>query len=305
MLRRKKNKLPTAEVPEALRPPVEHPPQPRQVKIIDKPKRTAADVVVPPASSYCPPWAGIAYKPKRVRLSAPTKIYHRGKRLEPRVDFPPPGQHLYDDPGFYPWRCVCRIIDAFGKVGSGVLCGPRHILTASHCVAWSTNVAEKIEVHRAGHFSLASAFDVVAIAYTQIEGDSASTNLLDEDYAVLVTNERLGDQFGWLGTREYDSGWDGDRYWDTMGYPSSSLFPTDQLGHWLDEDAWDLGSGRAMTTSADIVEGHSGSPMFGWWDGQPWTVAVMSSDNPPENENWCAGGSDLVSLVNFARSEHP
>jgi len=186
-----------------------------------------------------------------------------------------------------------------------VLVGPRHILTASHCVAWSTNDAELIEVHRAGTFKLAQAFDVVALAYTQIEGDSASSNVLDEDYAVLVTNERLGEMFGALGTREYDSGWDGDPFWAHMGYPANSLFPVFQVGQWLDEDAWDYGSGRAMTTSADLVSGQSGSPVFGTWDDGPHVVAVMSSDDPPENENWCAGGSDLVSLVAFARREHP
>lgn len=303
-LRRRKNKEPTADVPEALRPPVEHPPQPRQVRIIDRPTRTAADVV-PPAPGYCPPWAGVAYKPKRVRLPAPTKIYHRGRRLEPRVDFPPPGQQFYDDPINFPWRCVCRITNAFGKVGSGALCGPRHILTASHCVAWSTTEPEKIEVHRAGTTTQAVAFDAVAIAYTKIEGDSASSNVLDEDYAVLVTNERLGDRFGWLGTKEYDSGWDGDSFWSTMGYPVNSLFPVFQQPHWLDEDAWDFGSGRAMTTSADVISGLSGSPMFADWPDGTFAAAVMSSDDPPENENWCAGGSDILRLVNFARSEHP
>lgn len=226
--------------------------------------------------------------------------------MQARVDFEPRGdQQFYDDPVNYPWRCVCRITNTFGKVGSGVLCGPRHILTASHCVAWSSSDSEMIEVHRAGTSSQAVAFNTFALAYTQIEGESGSSNVLDEDYAVLVTNERLGDRFGWLGTKEYDSGWDGDRFWATMGYPVNNVFPVFQTQQWLDEDAWDLGSGRAMTTSADLVSGQSGSPMFATWDDGPYTVAVMSSDDPPENENWCAGGSDILRLVNAARSEHP
>jgi V8-like Glu-specific endopeptidase len=146
---------------------------------------------------------------------------------------------------------------------------------------------------------------VVALAYTQIEGDSASSNVLDEDYAVLVTNERLGDMFGWLGTREYDSGWDGEAFWSTMGYPADSVFPVFEQGQWMDEDALDFGAGRAMTTSADLVPGQSGSPMWAVWDDGTYAVAVMTSDDPPKNENWCAGGSDLVSLVEFARNEHP
>jgi len=90
-----------------------------------------------------------------------------------------------------------------------------------------------------------------------------------------------------------------------MGYLANSLFPAFQLEQWLDEDALDFGSGRTMTTSADLLSGQSGSPMFGMWDDGPYRVAVMTSDDPPENENWRAGGSDLLRLVNFARSEHP
>jgi V8-like Glu-specific endopeptidase len=162
-----------------------------------------------------------------------------------------------------------------------------------------------IEVHRAGNTTQAQAFDTLALAYTQIEGDSASSNVLDEDYAVLVTNERLGDRFGWVGTKEYDSDLDGAPVFATMGYPASSLFPVFQVEQWLDEDAWDYGSGRAMTTSADLLSGQSGSPMFATWSDGVFATAVMSSDDPPENENWCAGGADIVRLVNFARSEHP
>lgn len=303
MLRRVKRKEPTAGVPQLLRSSLDNQPPPKQVRIVDRAARTAAGVVA--NSAYCPPEAGLAYKPRRAQMPPPKKIYHRGRQLQPRVDFPPPGQPTYNDPDTFPWRCVCKIIDPFGAEGSGALCGPRHILTASHNIAWSTDSAERILVHVAGDFFLAEAFTEVAFAFTQIEGDSASTNQLDEDYAVIVVRERLGDRFGWLGTREYDSGWDGDETWDTMGYPAGVRFPTFQQSRWLDEDAFDFGSGRAMTTSADVMPGHSGSPIFGHWDDGPHAVAVITSDDPPENENWCAGGSDLVDLVNQARSEHP
>lgn len=302
--RNQKNQEPTAEVPEAMRTPTE-PRPPRQVARIDRAMPKPA-LTADPVEGYCPPWAGVAYAPKGVRFPVPTKIVHRGRELQPRVDLPPRGdQQFYNDPGSYPWRCVCRITNAYGKVGSGVLVGPQHILTASHCVAWSTTESEKIEVHRAGNVSQAVAFDTVAIAFTQIEGDSAPSDVLDEDYAVLVTNERLGDRFGWLGSREYNASWDGGRYWDTMGYVLNSTFPLFQLGQWLDEDELDLGSGRAMTTSADLLSGQSGSPMFGQWSGNLYVVAVMSSDDPPESENWCAGGSDLPRLVRFALDNHP
>ncbi|MFD0204939.1 trypsin-like serine peptidase, partial [Saccharothrix carnea] len=132
----------------------------------------------------------------------------------------------------------------------------------------------------------------------------------DEDYAVLVTEQRIGDAFGFLGTREYDSGWDDDHLWSTMGYATDvpqgagqGLIPTFQQRVALDEDEFDLGSGRAMTTTADAMKRQSGSPMFGTWGDQTQVVAVISATGEvflSGTENWCSGGTDLNRLVRKA-----
>jgi hypothetical protein len=181
------------------------------------------------------------------------------------------------------------------------------VLTASHVVQWTTSVAERSEVHFAGNAPLATAFTEVAYAYTQITGDPTSSTV-DDDYAVIVFTQRLGDRFGFFGTKLYDSSWDDDAVWDTIGYAgdiAQSNFPTFQLNVSLDEDEFDLGSGRAMTTSADAMPMQSGSPMFGRWAGDPvgYAVAVMSAQGG--GDNWCAGGSDLNGIVRQARTENP
>jgi hypothetical protein len=145
------------------------------------------------------------------------------------------------------------------------------------------------------------------VKFDRITGDPTSSTV-DEDYAVLVMNERLGDAFGWLGTKVYNSSWDGESYWINIGYPTDVAggnFPTFQKPVSLDEDAWDYGSGRSMTTSADENHGASGGPMFGFWPNDPGAYAVAVVSAGSSSDNWCSGGSDLTRLVNQARSENP
>jgi V8-like Glu-specific endopeptidase len=263
---------------------------------------------LPNVPAYRPPWVSASFSPQRAARPEPVLIRHHGTGLTPLTVWQPESRNIYNDTT-YPWGCVCRIITAHGAVGSGVLIGPRHVLTASHVVDWTTDESEVIEVHRSGGTVAATTFDTAAFAFTHISSVGYTT--LDEDYAVLILNERLGDRFGYMGFKQYDSAWDDDHVWWTIGYPTdigSGLLPTFQRDQSLDEDEWDLGSGRAMTTSADTMQGQSGSPMFGWWGGSPYVVAVVSAEGEvvlSGLENWCSGGADLNRTINKMRADFP
>lgn len=254
-------------------------------------------------TGYRPLWTGAVIKPKPLPRVMKPAVYHRGVALDPLVVWGADDRRAYNDTR-YPWGCVCRILTASGQ-GSGVIVGPRHILTASHVIDWNSGVAT-IEVHRAGGTVQATARAIRTWTFTRVVHNDVTT--LDEDYAVIVTDQRLGDRFGWMGTRTYNSAWDDEDYWWSIGYPAGSLSPVWQNQQNLDEDEWDYGSARAMTTSADLTPGQSGSPIFGFWDDGPYVVAVVSSQGAvfaSGMENWCSGGNLLTRLVHQARSNDP
>jgi V8-like Glu-specific endopeptidase len=261
-----------------------------------------------PGLPHRPAWVASVVKPLSAPRSSRLRLQHRGVPVDPLFIWGADDRRIYNDTS-YPWGCVCRILTSDGRVGSGVLVGSRHVLTASHVVDWS-GAAETIEVHRAGGTVAATARATAVWYFTQITG-SPGASTVDEDYAVLVTDQRLGDRFGWMGWRTYDSGWDDEPYWWNIGYPTdvaNGLLPVWQRNTSLDEDEFDYGSGRAMTTSADMMRGQSGSPMFGFWSDGPYVVAVASAMGnifASGDENWCSGGSDLTSLIHQARSGDP
>ena len=253
--------------------------------------------------AHRPRWIGFEPAPRRARRVIDATVMHRGKRMTPISIQGKDDRRLYNDTS-YPWGCVCRITSA-GRVGSGVLIGPRHVLTASHVVNWNAGWAV-VEVHRFDATFAGGSCCSRYSAFTKIDDVEYST--VDEDYAVLTLFDRLGDQFGWMGSRTYDSAWDEETWWRTIGYPqdlANGMRPSYEEDFDLDEEPLDYGPARAMTCGADLMKGHSGGPIFAFWpDGSPYVVAVVSAAGSDDN-NYCAGGSWLPELVPQVRDADP
>jgi V8-like Glu-specific endopeptidase len=249
---------------------------------------------------FRPAWADQTFTPIRGPLVPRHRVLHRGKDLEPLFVFPPDRRFVYSDQN-YPWRCVGRIVVP-GAIGSGVLIGPRHVLTASHVMNWS-NLSAQFTVDQFDNSNLGSSSAIAVWHYDKIS--NVNTDNVEQDYIVLVLAKPLGETLGWLGSREYDDDWDDEPFWSSIGYASDMGGmdrPVFQDDITLEEE--DGGDMKVMTsTTGDFVPMQSGSPVFGWWTKGPYAVGVASAQG--QGKNWMAGGQAMVDMVKTARAEDP
>jgi Trypsin len=114
----------------------------------------------------------------------------------------------------YPWRCVGRVVSG-GKIGSGVLIGPRHVLTASHVMNWS-NLSVLFTADQFDNTNQGSSFATKVWHYDKLT--NINMDNVEQDYVVAVLATALGSTLGWLGSREYYDDWDGEPFWSSIGY---------------------------------------------------------------------------------------
>jgi V8-like Glu-specific endopeptidase len=209
----------------------------------------------------------------------------------------------------YPWSTVGLVQTNRGS-GSGVMIGPRHLLTVSHVIDWTAPegfAADWVKFTPSafdGDAPFGEAWGANIYWYLQEDGDGFISGAEgDHDYVVVVLDRRLGETTGWMGARGYDDDWDDLAVWSHMGYPSdlnSGLRPTWQGGFLVDgtDDA-----AQSILHQADVFPGQSGGPVFGFWDGDvgPRAIAVQSWQS--KTNNGASGSRDLRDLVALARTD--
>lgn len=297
--------------------------RPVEVDEVDE-GRLGAHLDVRRLDGHVPPGVPIACTPHRL------KGRKRGRpSRDPNVDvggtiFDTDERYLFQDTSF-PWRITGKVRTA-GGWGSGTVIGPRHVLTASHVVNWNRDANGNVGwiTFTPGYFDGAGPWGELAatrvISWTEAPGQ-LSDQQTAFDYVVLVMAERIGDVVGYAGYRSYDDDWNGDAYWQYIGYPgerASGERPAFQGGCSVSTTQSESLNGRdafVLGHFNEFTPGQSGGSAWGWWDGEPWprvigvgstigSTAVQATHGSTVGDNEWGGGPALSAIISWARENH-
>jgi V8-like Glu-specific endopeptidase len=248
--------------------------------------------------------------PRRLRVRphlTPAEARRRGLKYTTTV-FNPENRYTFNDTAF-PWCTVGRV-DTPGGTGSGVMVGPRHMLTVSHGISWNGDGTAGWVQFRPSYFSgdapFGETWGIHWYAYQQVTPPTIDGNEGLEDYCLIVLDRRMGDVVGWMGSRTYSEDWDGQAVWRHIGYPND-LAGAEQPSYERDIslDGRDTDAAREIWHAGDVSVGQSGGPFFAWWDNEPWPRVVGVQSWESAARNGASGGQHLVQCIIAGLNDFP
>jgi V8-like Glu-specific endopeptidase len=254
-------------------------------------------------------------QPNRVR---PSNLRSRRDMGLATNVFSPDDRFTFSDTAF-PWS-TCGRVDTAAGFGSGVMIGPRHLMTASHVVNWKAGSGAGWLKFTALRFDTSEpfghAFATTIYSWNKADGsDGINADECAFDYVVCVLDRRLGDVTGWMGSRGYSTGWDGGKFWGHVGYPSDLASGTRPafVGYQAMDSTFTRSIGGrdsfGIKHRIDVIPGQSGGPYFGWWANEAWPRVVGTQSahqwGSATGPNTCGGGNPLPELINHARTVDP
>src|SRR5262245_19950606 len=213
--------------------------------------------------------------------------------------------------------CTCGRVQTAGGWGSGVLVGPRHMMTASHTIKWgadnSVGYLKFVPLQYGDEQPFGIAYATKIYQWRKVTSIPMTSIDVAFYYAVCVLDRRLGDILGWMGASVYSSNWNGGAYWAHIGYPfdkGGGVRPVFDGNGVIDCAYSETISGHAGLRTMhrnDYKVGQSGGPAYGMFGQEARVVGIYSAtdwgitDGPNAN----GGGNALVELINYARTQDP
>lgn len=260
----------------------------------------------------------------------PTHLNLDGSKKKKDVD---PGAIIFDSDDRilfqdtkYPWATVGKVRTA-GGWGSGVMIGPRHVLTASSIINWNANGPGTIgwATFTPGYYDGRGPwgeFAVTNVLYWQ----KVSGDLTDQetafDYVVLVFGPPIGNTIGYAGTKLYERAWNNLPSWQCVGYAQDRargerpLYQGGAIISSLQSFILNGNTGYVLGHFNDFTPGMGGAPVWGFFGdstgpkviGVGSTIGSTAVERPSgstNGDNEYAGGPALNKLVLQARTQYP
>lgn len=206
----------------------------------------------------------------------------------------------------YPYVNVGRLVWSNGVFCSGALVGPRHLLTARHCLVSGATGTFTPGYDNGARYG--SARVTVAITPgTQPSGPCGTK----ADWALMILDKRPGDDLGYFGVKAPDAGKLDKPILYHVGYPGDKdggNRPYRQTGiRAHSRKTFDCDPTGPFYSDADTAGGQSGGPQWELINGKPyiWGTLSITVKSPEWTYAGWASGNELLRTVSRLRKDYP